>query len=180
MKTVEAAAHPPRLAVQAIALAIGMCLSSMSGLGRAQTTVRDVDRPTRQPFQAALANQLVGETPRLFPLVTVPLGKRLVIEHASATVVIRPTPNRQYLVQVWLRTQVNGQQADHMLILDRMQGLPTSTADIFQASQPIRIYADPGTTVSALVSFHTGSSSDDVDQATINRLSISGHFVDER
>ncbi len=180
MKPIEAASRPPRPIALAIALAVGMCLSSAPGLGRAQVAVRDADRPTLQPFQATLANRLIGETAHLLPLVTVPLGKRLVIEHASAAVVIAPTPDRRYLVSIWLRTQVNGRQADHVLVLDRMQGLPARTAETFHASQPIRIYADPGTIVSAVVSFHTGSSSDDVDLANINRLSISGYLVDER
>lgn len=180
MKSIAAAARPPHRVAPAIAIAIAICLSAISGPARAQTAVRDVDRPSRQPFQTVIANQVVGELPRLFALVNVPLGKRLVIEHASAQLAVPPTPTRQYLAYIWLRTEVGGERVDHVLILDRMHGLPTGNAEVFQASQPMRVYADPGTTVSALVSFHTGSRSDDVDEAIINRIGISGYFVDAK
>lgn len=180
MKTIESAARQPRLAPSALAIAFGLCLLSVSGPGRAQTAVRDIDRPTREPFQTQLANQLIGETARLFPITGVPLGKRLVIEHASVNFVVAPTPTRQYHVSIFLRTQVNGEVVDHVLALDKRREQPSGNADVFEASQPIRVYADPGTTVSALVSFHTGSRSDGVDQANINRLSLSGYLVNER
>lgn len=181
MTHIEPAVSRPRLFATACMIAtLGACLLSSAGETRAQTTIRDIDRPTRQPFQITLANELVAEPTRIVEVVNVPLGKRLVIEHASVQVVVAPTPDRRSLVNIFLRTQVGGEVADHVLSLDKKRDLPASTADIFQASQPLRVYADPGTTVSALVSFNSGSRSDNVDQANINRLTLSGYFVDAR
>jgi hypothetical protein len=180
MKRIESAVHRTQLAATrfTVATIFCACLLSIPGVSRAQTVVRDVDRPTRQPFQTGLVNQIVGESPRLFTLAEVPLGKHLVIEHVSVQFSVTRTPAS--LVNIFLRTQVNGEPTDHVLVLDKKHELPANTADIFQASQTIRAYADPGTTVSALFSFHTGSRSDGVDKGVINRLSLSGYFVDER
>ena len=101
--------------------------------------VRDVDNPARQPVQAA-GTAGAGETNHFF---SVPLGKVLVIEHVSA--------------------DVRGMEDNALLVL----GTNAGSGGVFQdvpltkqkfgnevllvASQPIRAYAVPGTSVSFTV-----------------------------
>ena len=141
--------------------------------------VRDTDNPARQPFQIQLVNQTVNaNTPIPIQLVNVPLGKRLVIEFATIGVLVFPTPEKQSLVQADLQTQINGVAADHVLTLTKTPELPASTAESFQATLPVRVYADPGTAVALRVVFTSNSKNSEVNQAIVNRFSISGYFVD--
>lgn len=145
--------------------------------GAAQTIVRDVDAPARQPFQSQLANQVLSESqPIPFVLASVPLGKRLVVEHVSLRVVVPSTMQKQSLVQAHLQTQLDGQTVDHVLVLDKVRELGASKAEVFEVSQPIRAYADAGTNASVLIVFDAEEPG--VTEAIVNRLSLSGHFVD--
>lgn len=159
------------------AMAAACCFAvSAPGIGTAQTIVRDVDAPVRQPFQTQIANRLVDDNGQIVELASVPLGKRLVVEHVSLYLIVPPTPQKQSSLQVLLRTQLGGQTVDHVLVPDKARELAANRAEVFAISQPIRAYADAGTTVSAVIVFDAVGRT--VTQANLNRLSLSGHFVD--
>ena len=102
--------------------------------------VRDVN-DARQPFQRVVS--IPNPAGSLFAAgnFTVPGGKRLVIEHVS---ILSAVPPGQKVLLI-MNTQVEGQPADHFLLAD-FQGSFGGT-DRFFVSQPIRVYADPGTSV---------------------------------
>ena len=72
---------------------------------------------------------------------TVPAGKRYVIEYASGLVRI---PAGQQL-RMTMMTQLNGQNMFHYvpMVLQQRAG----ASGIWAAGQPVRLYADPGSTV---------------------------------
>ena len=161
------------------ATAVVACCLALAGSGntQAQTSVRDVDTPSRQPFQAQVVNQGIDENrPTAFALVAVPAGKRFVVEHVSLRVLVPPSPTKLSIVQARLLTQLGGQTVDHVLVLGKLTELAANRAEVFEASQPIRAYADAGTTVSVSLVFDADGR--EPVTAIVNRLSVSGHFVD--
>jgi hypothetical protein len=138
----------------------------------APVLVRDVDSPARQPFQDFNSIDLVapfGNTERV--LFTVPTDKRLVIEFISL-LALMPADQKS---TVTLRTFINDGHPStsfgkSFLVLTA-QGTFNAT-DIYTASQPVRIYADPGTEVFFLVSRTSGTGSAQY------QVCISGYFVD--
>jgi hypothetical protein len=150
------------------------------GVGQAQTQVRDLDNPARQPFQAELRQVPIpafGES-ESFRIADVPAGKRLVIEHVSFRVAnfrasIPGEPVRQFGTFASLITKANGVGASHELITQRID--LTGGQSFSVASQPIRAYADPGTPVSIVI----GSITDDhTASLRAGHLTISGYLVD--
>ena len=119
-----------------------------------------------QPFQASTTapfapNVLVSDV----NLVTVPQGKRLVIEYISALGVV-PTGQR---VRVNIRIITSGRFGTHALPLIPQGSF--SGFDNFSASLPVRLYADPGTLVSGEASRDAGTGNGSLT------LSISGYLV---
>lgn len=76
---------------------------------------------------------------------------------------------------VMLDAEVNGTTVSHVLLPHSLGGgrFSTPTPDRWLVSQPIRVYADPGTVISVFV-----DPALEVNEARLGRLSISGHFVD--
>jgi hypothetical protein len=167
-----------RACIAVLATAAALMCAAPAAI-RAQTFVRDLDHPARQPVQAQVVNQVINEADvaRTFRMVDVPLGQRLVVELLSLRIMVAPTPERRSVIHAHVQTQVNGLRVEHVLVLDKTRELPTDTAEVFEATQPLRLYADPGTSVSVIIVFHTGSRSDNVDTAIVNRVTLSGHFV---
>ena len=127
--------------------------------------VRDADNPARQPFQgeASVAFPAGGDTINVF--FTVPAGKRLVVEHVTATIAV--SPGQHALMNVM--TTANGNQAVHFMS-------PTPQGEwigfqVFGVSQPVRFYADAGTQV-RLQANKNGTTG--IGSATV---SLSGHLV---
>ena len=116
---------------------------SVSNLGSNPLPVRDVDNPARQPFQATLEEPPVGAPPRV---VTVPAGKRLVIEYVSANVIAGDlqcgAPPRYALT-----TTAAGVAQAHFFYPE-FTGNVGSAGNVsrrYGLSQQTRIYADPNT-----------------------------------
>jgi hypothetical protein len=133
-------------------------------------TVRDADNPTRQPFQTGTGlhmDQGVGETG--FDFTTVPAGKRLIIDYVSVFGIM-PTGEKLVSAEILLI------QPDHVSYLQSFFRISAQGADYFGdyfvASDQVRLYADPGTTVRAHVR------RDDASGAAQVSFLISGHFVD--
>ncbi len=133
--------------------------------------VRDVDNPALQPFQAG-AVEVSASTSTCggfeTTLATVPAMKQLVIEHVSFG---GNLPTGQRFLQVHVNNTAGGAAGVHDLPV-ALQGTGGGTTDFFAASQPVRLYADPGTIVTACFSRSASAGS---ATAVWN---ISGYHVD--
>jgi hypothetical protein len=119
---------------------------------------RDVDNPARQPFQHTLSPSS-GVSSSATANYQVPPGKYLVIEFYQAQLTQYPSGGYGYM---YLTTTAHGEAASYKVIP------PSSTTA--PLNQLTRIYADPGSTVSAQVTQSSGSSSG-------GNLILSGYFV---
>jgi hypothetical protein len=173
-----ASASPLRAAARFVVMGCWCVLAlAAPGSGRAQTIVRDIDTPARQPAHAQVVNQVLEENrPRSFALVTVPAGKRFVVEHVALRILVASTTIKQSIVHAGVLTQLGAQTVDHVLKLDKFPELDATRAEVFETSQPMRVYADAGTTVSVQILFDARGGTP--ISAIVNRLSVSGHFVD--
>jgi len=106
--------------------------------------VREVADPAKQPFQAMEIAQIT-DLNHLFQLATVPAGKRLVIEYASAGSNVTAGTK---MVAV-ITTTAGGNTVSHSLVMVD-QGLLQGSLNIV-AAQPMRLYADPGTPVTGII-----------------------------
>jgi hypothetical protein len=122
-----------------------------------------------QPFQEAVDFVLAPGAREDNATFVVPAGKRLVIEHFSA-IAQGPTGQR-YLA--WVRTTVNAVTPSGTYLVFSQQ-MAAGGVDVYTATQPMRVYADPGTTV--YVFFSRGF--DDTGFCSFN-AAISGYFVDQ-
>ena len=122
-----------------------------------------------QPFQEAIQIVLLAGARDDFATFAVPAGKRLVIEHFSA--LAQGPPGQRYMG--WLTTTVNGVTpfGNYLVFAQQTAG---GGAEAYTATQPMRVYADAGTTVR--VWFSRGF--DDTGGATFD-ANVSGYFVDE-
>jgi hypothetical protein len=115
---------------------------------------RDQDNPAQQPFQFLAQPDTVGTGQTQAETdITVPAGKRLVLEYVSAGIA---AGNGQVAVE----TVAGGSLAAWYFIA---QPSPVFTRGFF----PTRIYADPGSTVSVHV-FGANTQAD---------VELSGHYV---
>ncbi|MGH9788793.1 MAG: hypothetical protein ACRD4U_08855 [Candidatus Acidiferrales bacterium] len=130
--------------------------------------VRDRDNPALQPFQADISTTIEdGQFATAnVTIANVPPSKRLVIEHVSFKGVL---PVGQKFTGVMV--DLSGPGKIHFLVA-APQG-SVGSFDVFAASQPLRMYADPGTTV-AVSAFRTDAagSSGSLD------FNLSGYLVD--
>lgn len=130
--------------------------------------VRDPDNPARQPVQASGDCTVINGASCSTVLLGVPAGKRLVIEYVSMTVMLGVAGA---MAKFSLNT-VNGDFGVHRFpwsqptVAPALGGSRTATV-----SQQVRIYADPGTAVSALGEVSINTTGEIV-------FEISGHFVD--
>jgi hypothetical protein len=135
---------------------------------------RDVDHPASQPFQH---QELIGFGEGLFggqAEFTVPEDKRLIIEFVTFELNI-PTGQRPTFNWVAVSNEsgnVSPLRHYFPLTYQATTLLSGRVADIFIASSPTRLYADPGTTVQLAVRR-------DKDAGTgAAAVTVSGHFVD--
>jgi len=122
------------------------------------TTVSDPSEPGKQPFQWTLSPNS-GSSTFSSDQFTVPAGKELVIDYISAQLTQYPAGGYAYM---YLTTTGGGNSAFYKVIP------PSSTTVPF--NQNLKIYADPGTVVTAQVTQSSGSSSG-------GNLIVSGHLV---
>jgi hypothetical protein len=170
---------PARIAAMAQSMLLVLLVSN-AGLSYSQTDVRSLDNAARQPFQAELRNLRVRTAGPLesFRVAEVPSGKRLVIEHVSFRVrsleaSVPGSSQPRFETSAALVTKANGVPAEHELIVNRAD---IGIASFNVVSQPIRVYADPGSPVFVQVD---GRFPENVGSPLeIIRLNISGHLVD--
>ncbi len=158
------------LAVGLGAVALFYPVVSHSQGGPRPTLVRDAENPARQAFQARLEcedNDGIDQS-QCVDSVSVPGGKRLVIETVSASVRM-PAGEKPALV---LGTTVDGVEEPHFLTL--AFGGADGTDDAYYATHRVQVYADQGVVLGRL--FNVDSSS--TDPLRLVGLTISGHLVD--
>lgn len=165
---------------------VGTMLLSTLNASQAQTFVRDLDNPARQPFQAVVTDRSLpaNRNRPSIPLTKVPPGKLLVVEHVSfkAQGMCRPpdfTTPAAASVLASLETLASADGTvgpqEHQLMVNKIVSSPPTCprGTAFVVSQSIRVYVETGNQVS--VRFESISERDNV---ALTRLAISGYFVD--
>jgi hypothetical protein len=130
--------------------------------------VQDVDNPARAPFQVQLGNPIAAGANAPNGSFSVPAGRRLVIEHVSALVVV---PAGQRVMYTNINTFSGGGLVFHHL---KAQSAGVSTAtpgEGYITSESLRLYADPGTSVLVAV-----NRSDSAGTGFMS-VSVSGYLV---
>jgi hypothetical protein len=130
--------------------------------------VRNVDNPALQPFQRNLDVLIPPGQGTATDQYTVPAGKRLVIEFASNSVTA-PTG-----MKLWVRVQAlsGGVFSNYNMTSALLAN--TAGTDFSVGSEVTRIYADPGSNVTLVVSVLGGTAGPN----TGAEVDLSGHFVD--
>jgi hypothetical protein len=130
------------------------------------TPVRDVDQPARQPFvhnfDLPLTNGIGEES------ITVPLGKRLVIETVDAAGFVTPGQKVDFMMDL-----LTSGSTTHV----RHHFPPTFIGTFFNLDrytlcQSVRLYGEPGSTVRVIMQKNA------ITAGGVGDLAISGHFVD--
>lgn len=145
----------------------------MVGINSSQVnpvSVRDVDQPARQPFQRFIVKLLdVGESNAGDTVFfSVPTGKRLVIEFVTF---IGGVPDGQNM-RVRIDCIGGGQSTAHHLTLTNDGPFDQGSDIFYKATQPMRAYADAGTTVYIRI-IRNGTAG-----TSNSNLSLSGFLVD--
>lgn len=121
-----------------------------------------------QPFQTSASATQLNSNVSSVNITTVPAGKRLVIEFISFTAQVPPGQNAE-IMQISTISGPVGGVSHQLLIHEQPQAVIGDS--IFRAVQHLRLYANPGTTVSALFRRNTGAGN-----ATYG-VTISGYLV---
>ncbi len=139
------------------------------GINNAKTSpvpIRDVENPARQPFAFDSFCALVPGSDVCVVLFSIPAGKRLVIE--SITVEVSGPTGQKGRADIF--TTVAGTSHGFRLSLAPVGTF--SGQDIMDGTHPLRLYADPTSTVS-LRGFRNSTSGDGAFAG-----SVSGYLVD--
>jgi hypothetical protein len=109
----------------------------------APVQTQDVDNPAFQPFQLKQEFSYLEGTLGRAASVSVPPGKRLVIEFISVFAIL---PTGQNPTTNWIQvTNINGISVNHYFSAS-FQGNYSATENIFVGSTPTRLYCNPGST----------------------------------
>ena len=103
---------------------------------------------------------------------TVPAGKRLVIEYVSVTATIGAGEK----VRAFVRGGNGFTEAIHPIVMNYQ--VTVSSNDVFVGSQPLKLYAEPGTSVVVLVSRRDAANTGAVSPNAGLESSITGYLVD--
>jgi hypothetical protein len=154
-------------------LAVGLLAMLASGAATAQTRpalVKDVNSPANQPLAAnAGATFGGGDSSATATLLTVPAGKRAVIEHVSCIDYLGTGNN---FVRTELRYTLGGVLNRHQFVHTLVGNSFVSGIDVWSFSQPVRLYADAGTTIQIYALRWSTAGSGGIE------CHISGHYVD--
>jgi hypothetical protein len=131
--------------------------------------VRDVDNPARQSFQRELDPLVPSGSFSASDSLTVPAGKRFVIEFASASI------DTTAGTKMWVRIQTtsSGVGLSYSLLPQLQGNFGADGSDFLLASQPMKLYADPGTQVTVVVNVLGGVANTNTGAA----VSLSGYLV---
>ena len=131
------------------------------------TPVCEVNNPDKYPFQANVDISLPAGTEGQNGFVTVPAGKRLVIEYVSGQAFLPTGQKALFSVIVSLQGQATGTWH----YLESTVVGPFGSQDCFQCGRPVKLYADPGTTVMLRTDRNSPTG------AGLSRMTLSGHLV---
>jgi hypothetical protein len=128
--------------------------------------VRDLGTTTLMPLQAtATASMVSGEAEKCTTILSVPAGKRLIVEYTSE----RGSVGGDNYLEGLLRTTVGQSTSDHYLALDAVGKSP-----ILIGQEEVTIYADPLTDVR--LCFRRGPF--DTSLPASLTLTLSGQLID--
>jgi hypothetical protein len=131
--------------------------------------VKDVDNGARQPFAAQAAPPFLGSSSNATgTFLTVPAGKRGVIEHFSC---VNYASAGNTFIRLELRFVTAGLQRQHEFVATNTGPSFVAGVDVWTVSQPVRAYADPETAIQ-LTAVRRVPGTDGVE------CYITGHFVD--
>jgi hypothetical protein len=138
----------------------------MAALG--YTPVRDVDAPALNPHGDGIAFTIASGITTQVNFAPVPAGKRFVIEHITATAGV-PHGQTGFF---FIRTRSGGINVSLVVpVNQQFEDTVFPGSDLLVTGQPVRFYADPGTTPS--ISFRRSSSSGSANFQAF----ISGYYV---
>lgn len=129
--------------------------------------VRDVDNPARQAFQKSFNHPVPAQASGVFQNFTVPVGKRLVIEHVSAQV-----DGQSGGMTLQIGSEVNSAGAIHVFPLTPVNDVLDSNRCV--GSFDTRLYADGGTTLQLITNRAINQGSPELFVVA----AISGYLVD--
>lgn len=138
--------------------------------------VRDIDHPAREPFQMEIDVQFNSDELQAQESVpiTVPPGKRFVMEHVSATGIV---PIGQKL-HMSVAARFNNALTTHALIATPQGNTGAfGTKDIFTASQPLRAYVGGANVVTDQVIVVFAARNSIGGEANVS-FGLSGYFID--
>jgi hypothetical protein len=160
-----------RLAVLAGATMLGATLAEPAMAQVRAAFVKDLDNPARQPFavNSGAINFPSSSTNLTQELLTVPAGKRAVIEHVSC---IDFLPTGINFVRMQLNYTLGGTAKAMQFVHDFVGSSFASGIDVWSFSQPVRAYADPGTVVSMTALRRSTSGTGGIE------CELSGYYVD--
>jgi hypothetical protein len=141
---------------------------SFSNTGTTPLYIRDVDNPAHTPFLGTLFCLVPAGSVSCDASFSVPSGSELVIESVSARADL--ASGERAVVE--LNVTTNGVTSLFIEIPLTFQ-ITSSGIDTYTANQPVRLYADPGTSP-ALHAFLSGTSSTGVENF---RITVSGYLV---
>jgi hypothetical protein len=130
-------------------------------------------RPRKTPFQRDVSISVPAGTLAGSTSFTVPAGRRLVLEYASGSTRVHVSE----LVRVEIRTTAGGATVTHVVppSVYRREFEGTVNPDfVVGFGQALRIYADPGTTVTVLA---VRSENAEITPSFF-QLAVSGHLVE--
>jgi len=165
--------EPKRTLIISFGLFVLACTVVLTGLmGRVVTADASAPRPpqgaddAKQPYQRFLILTLDAGEPLDNISFTVPVGKRLVLEQASA-IAVAPVGQRVTLNVATTGGGLNGRAWFEMTQQGTFSGF-----ERFTMTQPLRMYADAGRDVT-----FQAMRSDSTASMTLN-ISITGYLVD--
>lgn len=104
---------------------------------------------TKTPVQISETRTTCGASSCSVDLLTVPEGKRLVVEYMAVRTQLLPTGNAGGDASVRLATAFGGQNQQISLGVTRNLGPGPNSQDVF--GDTVKLYADPGTAVRCLI-----------------------------
>lgn len=156
-----------RLGIVLAAGVIALLTSLPSSAQTRPALVKDVDSPAGQPFAASATPGFSGLT-ATETLLTVPAGKRAVVEHFSCINFLDVGNN---FVRMELRYTLGGVERRQQFVHERVGTSLISGIDVWSFSQPVRLYADAGTAIQVSAIRRSGTGSGGIE------CHVSGHYV---
>jgi hypothetical protein len=158
------------LGALAIAVLATQTTTAQGSKGSGITQIKDTEHPARSAVQASCSVTWTDAAGvKACDLMTVPAGKRLVIEFAT---VIASTQGTDAIRTASIATALAEAPLYSRLLLGREEGDPSYT--FWVATHPLRAYSDPGSLVRGFSAF-VGNAADSGQHCD---FTITGYLVD--